>query len=110
MLNSVVLPAPLGPISPRISPSARVKVTSDTATKPPKRLVTPLTSSKALIRSPFWNAAQDDTSSQSGRREQTAPPATAEHQQSPGESSTAWEKSTGRTAAFHTGLRPKQRR
>src|SRR5437667_330142 len=36
-LNSVVLPAPLGPISPRICPSSRVKETPSRATMPPNR-------------------------------------------------------------------------
>ena len=35
-LNSVVLPAPLGPMMPRISPSATEKLTSLTAFRPPK--------------------------------------------------------------------------
>src|SRR6516162_2966841 len=37
MLNSVVLPAPLGPISPKISPSSTVNDTSSKARSPPKR-------------------------------------------------------------------------
>src|SRR5882672_5886697 len=47
-LKAVVLPAPLGPMRPRISPSYRVKLTSSSATTPPKRSVTFLTSSRAL--------------------------------------------------------------
>src|ERR1700761_6255481 len=39
--NSVDLPAPLGPISPRISPAATSMSTPSTATKPPKRFVSP---------------------------------------------------------------------
>src|SRR6266540_3530415 len=42
-LNSVVLPEPLGPISPRISPSRTSKDTRLSAVNPPKRLVTPAT-------------------------------------------------------------------
>src|SRR5262245_15326569 len=38
-LNSVVLPEPLGPMSPRISPSRTSIETSWRAVKPPKRLV-----------------------------------------------------------------------
>src|ERR1700687_6405242 len=38
-LNAVVLPAPLGPIIERISPVSRVKLTFDTASRPPNRLV-----------------------------------------------------------------------
>src|SRR5919197_336483 len=43
-LNSVVFPAPFGPINPRISSAASVKLTSSFATSPPKRLVSPRTS------------------------------------------------------------------
>jgi hypothetical protein len=42
-LNSVVLPEPFGPISPRISPSRTSKETPLSAVNPPKRLVTPAT-------------------------------------------------------------------
>src|SRR5215216_2306528 len=38
-LNIVVLPAPLGPIRPRISPALTSKLTLSTATRPPKRRV-----------------------------------------------------------------------
>ena len=41
-LNSVDLPAPLGPITERISRSRTAKETLLTATSPPKRLVTAL--------------------------------------------------------------------
>src|ERR1035437_532387 len=44
-LNSVVLPAPLGPITPRISPLYKVKETSETAWTPPKRTPRPASSS-----------------------------------------------------------------
>src|SRR5690625_3485228 len=37
-LTSVVLPEPLGPISPKMLPSATVSETSSSATRPPKRL------------------------------------------------------------------------
>src|SRR5579884_2837220 len=46
-LTSVVLPAPLGPIRPRISSGIRWRVTSWLATRPPKRLLTPSTASRA---------------------------------------------------------------
>ena len=36
-LNSVVLPAPLGPSNPKISPSRTARLTPSTATSPPKR-------------------------------------------------------------------------
>src|SRR5437588_12524804 len=39
-LNSVVFPAPLGPIRPVIDPCSAVRVTSLKATTPPKRTVT----------------------------------------------------------------------
>ena len=39
--NSVVLPAPLWPMRPRISPGARSRSTSSTALIPPKRLTIP---------------------------------------------------------------------
>src|SRR5438445_13360761 len=42
-LNIVVLPAPLGPMRANTSPSSTSKLTLSTATRPPKRLVTPLT-------------------------------------------------------------------
>ena len=48
-LTKVVLPAPFGPITPRISRSDRVKLTSFTATSPENRRVTLTTSSRALI-------------------------------------------------------------
>src|SRR5581483_2696467 len=44
-LRSVVLPEPFGPKMPRISPSAIENETSLTAVRPPKRLVSPSTSS-----------------------------------------------------------------
>src|SRR3954466_8475451 len=44
-LNSVVLPAPLGPITPTTSPGATVSDTSSSAVSPPKRTVRPSTRS-----------------------------------------------------------------
>src|SRR5919206_64420 len=44
-LKHVVLPAPFGPIRPRISPLYRLKLTSLSATTPPNRSVTWSTSS-----------------------------------------------------------------
>src|SRR5207247_11171763 len=38
-LTKVVLPAPLGPMTPRISPLPMVRSTPPTAARPPKRLV-----------------------------------------------------------------------
>ena len=47
-LNSVVLPAPFGPISPVIVPGSAETDASSTAVMPPKRTVTPVTSSNAM--------------------------------------------------------------
>src|SRR2546421_1838392 len=47
-LNAVVLPAPFGPISPTISPSAAVNDTRSSATTPPNRLVTFSTERSAI--------------------------------------------------------------
>ena len=46
-LNSVVLPAPFGPMMPRISPSPTEKLTSLTARKPPKERDSPSTRSNS---------------------------------------------------------------
>src|SRR5690242_8886171 len=45
----VVLPAPLGPIRARVSPSATAKLKSCTARKPPKRLLRLRTTSASAI-------------------------------------------------------------
>src|SRR5262249_2648166 len=45
--NSVVFPAPFGPMSPTISPGATSKLAPATAWRPPKRLRTSTTSSRA---------------------------------------------------------------
>src|SRR5437660_12280011 len=47
-LNSVVLPAPFGPIRPVMRLASAASATSLTATSPPKRTVTPLTSRSAI--------------------------------------------------------------
>ena len=47
-LKSVVLPAPFGPMTPRISRSRTSKLTSETATRPMNDLVTPRTSSSTV--------------------------------------------------------------
>ena len=44
-MKQVVLPEPLGPMSPRISPGFTSKETLLSAVKPPKRLIRPLTPS-----------------------------------------------------------------
>ena len=46
-LNNVVLPAPFGPMIPRISPSAMLKLTLLTARRPPKDFDSPSTVSNA---------------------------------------------------------------
>src|SRR4051812_6875269 len=48
-LKQVVLPAPLGPMSPRISPSLMWKLTSSRAVRPPKRSVSASTSSSFSV-------------------------------------------------------------
>src|SRR6516225_2292100 len=47
-LSSVVLPAPFGPMTPRISPGATARSTPSTAASPPKRLRRCLASSSAM--------------------------------------------------------------
>src|SRR5262245_61115280 len=69
-LNSVVLPAPLGPMIPRSSPALTSIVTSRTAVSPPNRLVTPCSLSIAVSGSlryssghpgqPFRNEADNE--------------------------------------------------
>src|SRR5882672_3210455 len=51
-LKMVVLPAPLGPMSPTIWPRPTLNDTSSLATSPPKRLVTFWTSRSALMGPP----------------------------------------------------------
>src|SRR5882724_11768102 len=51
-LISVVLPDPLGPMTPTTSPSAMSNETSSTATTPSKRLLTSRTESSAIAPSP----------------------------------------------------------
>src|SRR5690606_14784795 len=52
-LNRVVLPAPLGPMRPAISPSATDKLTLSTAFSPSKERLTPLSSSTGPHPLPF---------------------------------------------------------
>ena len=60
-LTSVVLPAPLGPISPRISPAAREKLTWSTEVSPWKRLVRFRASKKrnGALNSPVTKSLSD---------------------------------------------------
>src|SRR5690242_15222132 len=48
-LKRVVLPAPLGPTRPRTSPSPIMKVTSETATRPPNATVIPSSASMCAL-------------------------------------------------------------
>jgi hypothetical protein len=57
--NSVVLPAPFGPMSPQISPAANDTLTSDRALTPPKAMVTACASRMGdatlpLLAGPPW--------------------------------------------------------
>ena len=54
--NRVVLPAPLGPMIPRISPRPTLRLTSDAATTPPKEQVSP-ESSRAWVEAGAGAAA-----------------------------------------------------
>src|SRR5918995_3118923 len=58
-LNSVVLPAPFGPIRAAMEPSATPKVAPSTARMPPKRLTTPSISSKGLPLGVAVSVAKD---------------------------------------------------
>ena len=57
-LNIVVLPAPLGPIRPKISPALTSKLTLSTATRPPKRRVAPATLRIGWPRSGCWRCVE----------------------------------------------------
>ena len=51
ILKIVLLPDPLGPIRPRISPGSTLNETLLTAVKPPKRFTSPATSSTGVLTS-----------------------------------------------------------
>ncbi len=53
MLKIVVLPAPLGPMSPTNSCGSSVRLKSETAVRPPNRIVTFLASSSGIGPLPF---------------------------------------------------------
>src|SRR5438270_14004406 len=53
MSNVVVLPAPLGPMTPTISHSPAFRLTSRAACTPPKRIEQPRTSSTGTADPPF---------------------------------------------------------
>ena len=55
----VVLPLPLGPMSPTISPAPMLMSTRSTAVRPPNRFTTPRASSNAvMVRSPAHPAGR----------------------------------------------------
>jgi hypothetical protein len=58
-LNSVVLPAPFGPMRPVIEPSPTDSVHPASAATPPKRLVMPVTVSSWAVTAPPWRAASN---------------------------------------------------
>src|SRR6202171_5682666 len=61
-LSKVVLPDPLGPITPTISPLPMPKETSETAVSPPNRLVRALTSSSIALSPESGRQRSDDAS------------------------------------------------
>ena len=67
-LNSVVLPAPLGPMTPTTSPGETVSETSSSAVRPPKRTVT------ASMRSPSASAPWSAVTTHSVRTPRPGPP------------------------------------
>src|SRR5262245_22438270 len=79
-LNTVVLPAPFGPINPYKSPVSSDIVRFFTATKPPKRLVQFRTSSIAM---PFSNeplrTENHDENQENGKVHQPESAKTAKH-------------------------------
>src|SRR4026209_2870619 len=64
-LNTVVLPAPFGPMILTVSPALTVKLSESTAISPPNRLVRFLTSSRNTLRFPRF---QFDRSSKTTRQ------------------------------------------
>src|ERR1700716_2972653 len=60
MLTSVVFPAPLGPIKPKMVPSSISRDTSSTACTPPKLRLTLVSCSRALTHSPARPPARRD--------------------------------------------------
>src|SRR4029079_15883581 len=71
-LNSVVLPAPLGPISPTISPGSMASETSRLASSPPKRLLEDCRLSRAAIA--LRRGAPAPEPARPGQREQARRP------------------------------------
>src|SRR5690348_9039051 len=81
--NSVDLPAPFGPITAAISPSATARSTSHTARKPANDLESPRTSSTGrpsfFAAKPFYTSAQA-TDDSAGKGEQQDKKDGAEHE------------------------------
>src|SRR5579883_580249 len=71
-LMQVVLPEPLGPTRPRISPGFRWKVSPSSARKPPKRLTSPSTSSSGVTSGDIDPPAAEQRD-EPGRQEQHQP-------------------------------------
>ena len=61
-LKNVLLPAPLGPMTARISPRCTSKLTLLSAVRPPKRMVRPSVRSMAAEASPRPCRAEERTS------------------------------------------------
>ena len=66
-LNIVLLPAPLGPINPKISPALTSKLTLLTAIRPPKRRSMPSTCSSGVPRAGLGRTAKGDAGAGWGR-------------------------------------------
>ena len=90
-LNSVLLPAPLGPISPCRAPASSRRSTPSTARRPPKRALTPSSSSSAVIAGPGCSRA--------------AAPAIPPRQQVDGERRTRGRAAAGRGRRARADLR-----
>ena len=113
-LKNVVLPAPLGPISPMISPRWTVKFTESTAVRPPNRMVTFSAARIGRARVPLVDAARSwrSQSPPSSCRSRT----TSSSIRSASSSSSSWNSScrrwlgtrpSGRNRIIRTSSRPK---
>src|SRR5918993_4402495 len=69
-LNSVLLPAPFGPMTERISPSSTSKLTSLTAISPPKRLVRSWTRTRLMASALLAAAAGAEPQAQHAVRQE----------------------------------------
>src|SRR5690242_20307388 len=61
VLKTVVLPAPLGPMTEKMAPRSTLRSSPSTARRPPKRTVRLLISSKAMFVSCQRSAEQPET-------------------------------------------------